>query len=174
MKEVSRETLMSDEVTTLELQFAEDMGRFFETGGLARMAGRVWAMLLVMDEQHVSAADLQEALGASAGSISGATRSLLQLGLIERVNVRGERRDYFAPRHGAIANILRLRLERLVVVEDLLSEALEAFRDRENAVPYLQEVHDVYHWYARELPKLHERFLAAQRAGRLTSDEKEG
>ena len=164
---------MSDEVTTLELQFAEDMGQFFESGGLARMAGRVWAMLLVMDEPHLSALELQEALGSSAGSISGATRSLLDLGLIERVNVRGERRDYFAPRRGAIANIVWMRLQRLVAVEDLLTEALEAFDDREHAVPHLQEVHDIYHWYARELPELHNRFLADQKAGRVTTKPKE-
>ena len=100
---------MPDTEQAVELQFAEDMGRFFESGGLSRMAGRVWAMLLVMNSPHLSALELQEALGASAGSISGATRSLLDLGLIERVNVRGERRDYFAPRDGAIANIMRNR-----------------------------------------------------------------
>jgi DNA-binding transcriptional regulator GbsR (MarR family) len=164
---------VSDEVTALELQFAEDMGQFFESGGVPRMAGRVWAMLLVMDEPHLSAAELGEALGASAGSISNATRTLLQLGLIERVNVRGERRDYFAPRRGAIATMLRTRLERLVAVEDLLTEVLNAFDDREHAVPHLQEVHDIYHWYARELPELHERFLADQRAGRVTTAPKE-
>ena len=164
---------MSDDVTQLELQFAKDMGQFFESGGLARMAGRVWAMLLVMNEPQLSALELQEALGASAGSISTATRSLLQLGLIERVNVRGERRDYFAPRRGAVGNILRTRLERLVAVEDLLTEALNEFDDREHAVPHLQEVHDIYHWYARELPKLHERFLADQKAGRVTTAPKE-
>lgn len=164
---------MPDEVTALELQFAEDLGQFFESEGLVRMAGRVWGMLLVMDEPYLSAADLEDALGASAGSISSATRSLLQLGLIERVNVRGERRSYFAPRHGAVGNILRVRLERLVAIEGLLTEALEAFDDREHAVPYLQEVHDVYHWYARELPKLHERFLADQKAGRATTKPRE-
>lgn len=164
---------MSDDVTTLELQFAENMGQFFESEGLARMAGRVWAMLLVMNEPYLSAADLQGALGASAGAISGATRSLLQLGLIERVNVRGERRDYFAPRRGAVANILRTRLEQLVAVEALLTEALEAFDDREHAVPYLQDVHDIYHWYARELPRLHERFLADQKAGAVATKPQE-
>jgi hypothetical protein len=164
---------VQEDVTTLELQFAEDMGRFFETGGLPRMAGRVWAMLLVMDEPHLSSLDIQNALGASAGSISGASRTLLDLGLIERVNVRGERRDYFAPRHGAIANLLRVRLERLVAVEDLLTQALVAFDDREHAVPHLQEVHDIYHWYARELPKLHDRFRADQQAGRVATSPKE-
>lgn len=161
------------DVTRLELQFAEDMGHFFESGGLARMAGRVWAMLLVADEPHLSARDLQEALGASAGSISNATRTLLQLGLIERVNVRGERRDYFAPRRGGIANTIHMRLDRLVAVEDLISEALEQFRDREHAVPYLEEVHDLYHWYRRELPKLHDRFLAERRRTQAPSAQKE-
>jgi len=164
---------MPEDVTTIELQFAEDMGQFFDGGGLARMAGRVWAMLLVTDEPHLSAVDLQDALGASAGSISGATRSLLELGLIERVNVRGERRDYFAPRRGAIASVLSMSLRRLIAVEDLLTRALEAFDDREHAVPYLQEVHDVYHWYARELPKLHDRFLADLEAGRVATKPKE-
>ena len=157
---------MPDTEQAVELQFAEDMGRFFERGGLSRMAGRVWAMLLVMNSPHLSALELQEALGASAGSISGATRSLLDLGLIERVNVRGERRDYFAPRDGAIANIMRNRLERLVAVEDLISDALEQFQGREHAVPHLEEVHDIYHWYRRELLELHDRFLAERRANR--------
>lgn len=164
---------MPEDVTELELQFAEDLGQFFESEGLARMAGRVWGMLLVMDEPYLSALDLEEALGASAGAISIATRSLLQLGLIERVNVRGERRNYFAPRRGAVANILRLRLERLVAVEGLLTEALEAFDDREHAVPHLQDVHDIYHWYAHEIPKLHERFLADQKAGRVVTKPRE-
>ena len=163
---------MPEDVTKLELKFAEEMGQFFENGGLTRMAGRVWAMLLVTNEPYLSALDLQEALGSSAGSISGATRSLLGLDLIERVNVRGQRRDYFAPRRGAIVNVLWLRLQRLIAVEEILTQALNAFDDREHAVPYLQDVHDIYHWYARELPKLHDRFLADQKAGRVTTAPK--
>ena len=163
---------MPEDVTKLELKFAEEMGQFFENGGLTRMAGRVWAMLLVTNEPYLSALDLQEALGSSAGSISGATRSLLSLDLIDRVNVRGQRRDYFAPRRGAIVNILWLRLQRLIAVEEILTQALNAFDDREHAVPYLQDVHDIYHWYARELPKLHDRFLADQKAGRVTTAPK--
>jgi DNA-binding transcriptional regulator GbsR (MarR family) len=152
--------------SALDLHFAEAMGRFFESGGLPRMAGRVWATLLITDSPAMSAADLQEAVGASAGSISGATRSLLQFGLIERAPQRGERRDFFAPRRGAIAEILRIRLERLVAVESLISEALERCADRTHARDHLTEIHDVYHWYAEELPKLHERFLTETEAAR--------
>lgn len=152
---------------TLELRFADSMGRFFESGGLPRMAGRVWATILVADVPYMSASELQEAVGASAGSISNATRLLTQFGLVERVPVRGERRDFFAPRRGAIADIIRMRLDRLVAVESLISDALETFGDRRHAGEHLREVHDIYHWYARELPKLHDRFARE----RLTEKE---
>ena len=149
--------------SSLDLRFAEAMGSFFESGGMPRMAGRVWAMLLITDAPHMSAAELQEAVSASAGSISSATRMLIDRGMIERVPIRGERRDYFAPRRGAVYDIIRLRLEQLTAVEGLISEALELFGDREYACDHLDEIHDVYHWYAREFPILHERFLAEQR-----------
>lgn len=148
----------------LDLRFAEAMGSFFESGGMPRMAGRVWAILLITDAPHMSAADLQGAVSASAGSISGATRMLLDRGLIERVPAPGERRDYFAPRRGAVYDIIRMRLEQLTAVEGLISEGLELFGDREYAYDHLNEIHDVYHWYAREFPKLHDRFLTEQRA----------
>jgi len=147
----------------LELQFTEAMGQLFESGGMARMSGRIWAYLLIADAPRLSAQDLGAALGTSAGSVSGATRSLVQLGLIDRIRVPGERRDYFAPRRGAIAELVRVRLQRLTEVELFASDALEQFGDREYARPRLEEIHTVYHWYARELPKLHEQFLAEQR-----------
>jgi DNA-binding transcriptional regulator GbsR (MarR family) len=154
---------MADADRPLELRFMEEMGRFFESGGVPRMAGRVWAYLLIVDAPHVSASDLQDGLGASAGSISTATRFLLDFRLIDRVRVPGERRDYFAPRDGAVGELLRRRLERLTAVELLITDALEQFGDREHARARLDEVHDIYHWYAHELPKLHERFLAERR-----------
>lgn len=151
---------MAPDDRTLELRFIEEMGRFFESGGVPRMAGRVWAYLLIVDAPHVSASDLREGLGASAGSVSTATRFLLDFRLIDRVRIPGERRDYFAPRDGAVGELLRRRLERLTAVELLITDALEQFGDREHARARLDQVHDIYHWYAHELPKLHERFLA--------------
>jgi DNA-binding transcriptional regulator GbsR (MarR family) len=157
---------MTPDDRALELRFIEEMGRFFESGGIPRMAGRVWAYLLIVDAPYVSAADLQEGLGTSAGSISTATRFLLDFRLIDRVRIPGERRDYFAPRQGAVGELMRRRLERLTAVELLITDALEQFGDREHARVRLDEVHDIYHWYAHELPKLHERFLAERQGAR--------
>lgn len=156
---------MKDEDRLLELRFAETMGRLFETGGLPRVAGRVWATFLVTDAPYLSARELQEILGASAGSISTATRSLVQFGLVDRISVPGERRDYFAPRRGAIAEIIRMRLERLTAMEEIVGEALGRFSDRGLVRERLEEIYEVYHWYAEEFPKLHERFLEERGSG---------
>ncbi len=143
----------------LERRFAEEMALSFESGGSPSMSGRGWAMLLVSDAPHLSAAELAEQLGVSAGSSSMATRFLLQFGLIDRIRVPGERRVFFAARPGAIVDLVRVRLERLSATERLAARALEHFGDRPHARERLAEVQAVYAWYARELPALHRRFL---------------
>ena len=78
-----------------ELQFIEEMGALFDQVGSTRMAGRVWAYLLIADAEQVSSADLVEALNASASSISSATRLLESLEMVDRIRLPGDRRDYF-------------------------------------------------------------------------------
>ena len=73
--------------------YAEDFGLLFEGFGLPRMVGRVLGVLLISDPPELSAEELAEALQASRGSISSATRSLIGMGLVQRRTKRGERRD---------------------------------------------------------------------------------
>src|SRR5579859_1637614 len=63
--------------------------------GIPRMTGRVLGWLLVCDPAEQTAAQLAEELGASKGSISGATGMLVRAGLVDRLHVRGERADRF-------------------------------------------------------------------------------
>jgi len=153
----------------MERTLGQEMALLFGSGGSPPMAGRVWAGLLVAAEPYLSAAELAEKLEVSAGSISMATRFLIRLGLIERIRLPGERRDHFAARPGAIADLVRWRLERLSATEDVAARALTEFGDRPLARERLTEIHDVYAWYARELPALHERFLAEFALGRPQS-----
>ena len=142
-----------------ELRFVEEMGALFERGGSPRMAGRVWGYLLIVDAEQVSASDLAAALDASPSSISGATRFLLGLGMIDRIRVSGERKDFFTIHHGGILNLLRRRLEGLAAVQELAQRGLDQFGDREIARPHLDELHEVYSWFAAELPNLVNRFM---------------
>lgn len=146
-----------------ELQFTEEMGALFERSGSPRMAGRVWGYLLIVDAEQVSAVDLAEALDASPSSISGATRLLLGLGLLDRIRVPGERRDYFTIHHGAILNLVRYRLEALTP-KRMAVRALELFGDRDVARPHLEELNEVYTWFADEFTGLVDRYTRERAA----------
>ena len=54
--------------------YVEDFGLMFEGFGLPRMVGRALGALLISDPPELSAEELAEALRASRGSISSATR----------------------------------------------------------------------------------------------------
>ncbi len=143
-----------------ELRFAENMGQLFEKAGVSRMAGRVWGYLLIAEAPAISAADLGHALGASAGSISSATRLLVSQGLADRIRMPGEQRDYFTVGEGAIVNLVWRRLEALEAVEHLARRALERFADRPAAQARLSEMCEVYSFLAREFSEVARRFLA--------------
>lgn len=154
-------------VTRDELTFTEEMGALFERTGTGRMVGRVWGYLLIVDAEQVSASDLAEALDASASAISTATRTLISLGLVDRIRVAGERRDYFTIHHGAILTLMRRRVDALGQARSMAERALERFGDRAVARPHLQELYDVYSWFAGEYPALIDRFVAERaQAGR--------
>ncbi|MGI8649154.1 MAG: GbsR/MarR family transcriptional regulator [Rubrobacter sp.] len=78
-----------------KLAYVEDFGEFFEGFGVGRMLGRVLGVLLVSDPPERTAEELAGILKASRGSISAATRSLVQLGVVERRSKLGDRKAYF-------------------------------------------------------------------------------
>jgi DNA-binding transcriptional regulator GbsR (MarR family) len=144
-------------------RFTEDVSLIFESMGLAPMAGRVWAALLVSGQPHLSAPDLQEQIGASAGSISAAIASLNRLGIIERVWVPGDRRSYYAASMAALDVLLERRAEALTQMVLLAERGMEAFADVEPAAERLACLKDFYAWFDREYDLLIERWRSEQR-----------
>jgi DNA-binding transcriptional regulator GbsR (MarR family) len=125
------------------------------------MSGRVLGWLTVSHPPEQTASELAEALSASKGSISTATRSLLQLGLIEKVSVSGERavRHRIAPgawRHALLASIHLTRRFRQLAEQGLAALPADSPAGRER----LQEMHDVHAFFESEYPKLLERYDA--------------
>lgn len=74
--------------------FIEKIGLKAQADGLPRVAGRVLG-LLIWDGTAVSFASLADQLMVSRGSISSATRILLERRLIKRIAKAGERQDFF-------------------------------------------------------------------------------
>lgn len=79
-----------------KLAYIEEFGEFFEGFGVGRMLGRVLGVLLVPGPPERTAEELAGIVKArDRGSISAATRSLVQLGVVGRRSRLGDRKAYF-------------------------------------------------------------------------------
>lgn len=80
---------------SVRARFVERMGGALTDAGLPRLPSRVFSALLVDDDGRMNAAEIAEALGVSAGGVSGAVKYLGQIGMVRRERERGSRRDVF-------------------------------------------------------------------------------
>jgi DNA-binding transcriptional regulator GbsR (MarR family) len=152
------------QVNSLEqAQFVEEMGLMFEGVGLPRMAGRIFGWLLISNPPQQSHGELAEVLQASKGSISSMTRLLIQVGLIERVSLPGDRRDHFQIKPNSWANMAEQRLAQIKAFRRLAERGLNLMQ---NAPPHLRqrlyEMRDMHAFWERELPLLHQRWQHEQ------------
>ena len=106
-----------------ETDFIEGMGLVFQGDGMPRIAGRLLG-LFVLHGGPFSFAQLAARLEISRGSVSTNTRLLEDLGVIERVAIRGERQDFFRLAADPYAEIAeRKRVRSLRAREAILRNA---------------------------------------------------
>lgn len=128
------------------------------------MVGRVLGALLVADPPEMSAEELAGALRASRGSISTATRTLVQMGLVERVSWPGERRDYFRNRPGAWHEITRKQMQGIAAFREMAERGLEVLgSDNPEARRGLEEMRDYYAYWEKEFPLIFEKWEREER-----------
>lgn len=82
-------------LTEPEAMVSDAVGRLMEFWGFKRNMGRVWAVLY-LSPHPLAAADLRDKLQISSGAVSMTLTELARWGVVKRVWVQGERRDYFA------------------------------------------------------------------------------
>lgn len=146
-------------MTDTKQAYIEDVGLMLERSGTQRMAGRVLGAILVAEPAEQSAEALADTLQASRGSISTATRYLIQLGLIERSTRPGERRDYFRNKPGAWSGLMKRELEQLSVMRTLAEHGLSLLETGDpEARRGLEEMRDFYAFAEREFPRVFERW----------------
>lgn len=141
------------------MHYAEDFGLLFEQVGGSRMLGRVLGVLLTSGPPERSAGELAEELGASRGSISHATRTLVQMGMVRRFTRPGERRDYFRVRPNAWQETTRQQMSLIGVFQEMAERGLGLLdADNVEARKGLEEMRDFYAFWERELPAALERW----------------
>jgi DNA-binding transcriptional regulator GbsR (MarR family) len=151
---------MQNNYNISEKNFIEEVGMVFEQTGLPRMSGRILGWLLISATPRQSSAELAEVLMASKGSISTATRLLIQLGLVERSVIPGVRHDYFRLRQDAMQKIVRHGLEDEIKMFRQLAEHGLELLGGETSIrrQWLEEMHDRYAFLEQEFPSLMERW----------------
>ncbi len=150
---------MSSQRQLEEKQFVEEVGIFFEQTGMPRMAGRILGWLMISDPPHQTTDELTQTLLASKGSISTMTRLLIRIGIIERVSLPGQRRDYFRIKTGAWHQMLKDSLAQITAFRQFTERGLELIEDKADFNrQWLEEMRDMYTFFEREFPALLERW----------------
>jgi DNA-binding transcriptional regulator GbsR (MarR family) len=113
-------------------QFVERMGLLCEREGLSRGAGRLFGFLLV-SERAYSLDELTEMLQASKASMSTNARILESLGMIERVSMLGDRRDFYRVGDDPWERMLR-------VAQGRWRDMIQVFEESREALPASRQV----------------------------------
>jgi DNA-binding transcriptional regulator GbsR (MarR family) len=104
---------------------SDAIGRLMELWGFKRNMGRVWAVLYLANEP-LTAKQLRGRLQLSSGAVSMTLNELSRWGVVRKIWVQGDRRDFYEAEANVwkmISRVMRER-ERTEIVQ-----ALEAFED---------------------------------------------
>jgi DNA-binding transcriptional regulator GbsR (MarR family) len=110
-----------------ELVVSDVIGRLIEFWGFKRNMGRVWAVLY-LSPHPMSAEDLRHALKLSSGAVSMTVSELSRWGVVRKVWIQGERKDFFVAEVHLWRMISRVFNERerieIIAAIDAFEEAL--------------------------------------------------
>lgn len=137
---------------------AEELALALARNGLQRMTARVLAVLLFTEQESITAGEIAEQLGASAGSVSTALKSLTNAGLIERVPAPGSRRDHYHCPDDAWARLLSTQNATVRSMLHAAERGLDAVGGDSVAGHRLATMHSFYTHLMRELPAIIDRW----------------
>lgn len=137
-------------------RFVERGGLLWENEGLPRIAGRIFALVL-LSEDALSLDEISEALGVSKASVSTDTRLLERIGHVERVGKPGDRKDYYQSTERSFERAIAERIRRMREFEAFL----ESGREIAVASPVVRERIADHHLAYNHITKALEAALAA-------------
>lgn len=83
-----------DNIISARMRLVETGGRTSQDLGMGRIVGQI-LVYLYLQPKECALEDLENDLGLSKASVSVAARQLEQLGLVQRVWLKGERKKYY-------------------------------------------------------------------------------
>jgi DNA-binding transcriptional regulator GbsR (MarR family) len=163
-KQARKALSLSDDVRS---NLVEEMGLVWTELGEPRMQGRVLGYLMLSNAPYVSSAELAEALHASTGSISAATKVLVDEGFIKRVGIAGQRSFFFKAEDdvwGAFLATEARYLRRRQLFAERALEALGSEDDRPRT--RFLNMRDYHEWLAEHRHETHAAWARYKERGR--------
>jgi len=150
---------MSNELNNKKLAFIEKMSLKMEENGHPRIAGEILGWLMICSPAHQSFQDITSTLNVSKASVSNMTRFLIQIGLIEKVRLQGNRHIYYQVKRGAWKDLLNSQLNQVDEMKKLSEEGLKIVAEEDkNDEARLKEMNAFYSFISAELPEIVDRF----------------
>lgn len=139
-------------------RFLDRFAAVLTEAGMPRMPSRVFVQLLATDTGQLTAAELAEALKASAGAISGAVRYLIGVELVDREHTPGSRLDRYRVRADVWYAATVRKDAMLARWDPILRTGIAALGPHTPAGARLSETQAFFTFLQRELPKLLDRW----------------
>jgi DNA-binding transcriptional regulator GbsR (MarR family) len=143
-------------------QAAERLALALTEGGLQRMAARTLAVFLFTDQETVTMGEIADQLGVSAGSVSGALKSLLSVGLLERLPAPGSRREHYRMRDDAWATLFSTQNTLTQTMLHAAEIGIKNTAPQDPAHRRLIQMRDFYQFMLQEIPTLLHRWQQQQ------------
>lgn len=146
---------MSIQIEQEKINFVEEMSLKMEETGLPRIACQILSWLMICDPVHQSFSDLIDNLKISKASISNMTRLLIQMGLIEKVRIQGERQIHFQLKKNAWVDLLEIQTQQIFSLAKISKKGMILLDNNEKIDnTRLEEMHRFYSFLADEMPNL--------------------
>ncbi len=94
-----------------EVQVIETIGELIDFWGFSKHHGRIWA-LLYLREEPFSSPDIQKMLEMSAGLVSMSLKELQHWDVVQKLWVKGDRKDYYTANIDIWHTVTRVMRER--------------------------------------------------------------
>ncbi len=134
-------------------EYIEEVGLFFETLGLTRMAGRIHGYIMVNEKEIVGFDELVGSLQASKSSISTNLKSLQQIQFIKAITLPGDRKTYYClSPELSWSNYFDQRIRAIDAMINLFSRGLN-FREnkQDKSSIWLTQTLEFYEWLTGEV-----------------------
>ncbi|SMO41154.1 MarR family protein [Saccharicrinis carchari] len=113
-------------------ELVEELGRYFDKEGMQPIAGRIHALLMVMDKEKFTFEEIVEELRISKSSASVALRNLEIRGNIEYVTLPGDRKRYFQIKKHNTSTLIDEFVKKTKLFKELVENVVELKEDKQS------------------------------------------